>query len=122
MPDLVYLFWGLIPLGLLIVALITFFNNMSREQTNEYVSDYMKQFCYTAGLFVVFIVLDKTVMPAVAEIKTLKSIGLDPIIIRWLIYPALLVLAASIQQHFDDQKVEEEQQERRKRQMRWASK
>lgn len=122
MWDIIYIFWGLLPLGLLIVALITTLNNYSRKNTNEYTTDYLKQFAYAASIYAVFILIDKTVMPLISDLELLQSLEIDTVILRWLLYPALLVFFASIQQHFENQKTEEERQERRKRQMRYAAK
>jgi hypothetical protein len=119
MFELIYIVWSLLPLALGAVCLRAAVRAAINSPGREYPTDTFTQFLFCAVLFAVSIFVDRVMFPPVAPFFELPFF--DPVMVRWLIYPSLLVVCASIHNHFYKAEEEKLKLERRKRRMKYAA-
>ena len=123
MPDLLYFVWAILPLALLVMTLHTATKSALKAGKRDYPKNYFKELVFTTVMFVVSIVLDKTMLAQDSHLKIfIESFGVDARLIRWLIFPAIITVAAMVQQHFIDKKNLAAGAEKKARRMKYAPK
>jgi len=123
MPDLLYFVWGLLPLALLIMTLHTATKSALKTGKRDYPKNYFKELVFTTLMFVVSIVFDKQMLAQDSSLKLLvESFGVDARLIRWLLFPAIITIAAMIQQYFINKKNVAGEAEKKARRMKYAPK
>ena len=112
--DTVYYIWGLLPVALTVITLRAIVKRILKRPGREYAIDYGKQAAFCWVLLFAAIGIDQSFLDSIlSEIPFGEA---DPRIFRWLLYPALLGVAAYIQHIFDKKAEDKEREERHKRQ------
>ena len=113
--DTVYWIWALLPLTLLFITLRAIAKRVLKRPGIEYPGDYIKQVIYTTVFLFVAIGIDRFLLDDF--LSTIPLGDADPRIIRWLLYPAVLGIAAYVQHIFDvkAEKLEREERDRRQK-------
>jgi len=92
----IYLIWGLLPLSLILLALWGVVKQISKQRGREYTGDTIKQAAYCLIVLFVAIWLDRNYVQAFVESQLEGDLASG--IPRLLLYPALLLLGAYLQQ------------------------
>ncbi len=120
MPDVLYFIWALLPLVLLWSVLRAAGKKVVKTGGRESPAFYSKQLAFSVVMLAVAILIDKQFFEELAP--TLSDIGIEPRIVRWLIYPAIMTIAAVIQQKITDKRNAEGEAEKKARRMKYAPK
>ncbi len=88
----IYFVWGLLPVCLCLLVLWALYKKALRLQGREYPKDYLREAIYTGLILFVAIAFDKTAYDSLIEL--IFSDEDTIMIVRWMIYPAFLCLAA----------------------------
>lgn len=120
MPDLLYFIWALLPVALLWITMKAAAKKVTNTGNREYPSNYLKQLIYSTIALIIAIIVDTTIFPSVSEL--LASYGIEPRVVRWLIYPAILTLGAVIQEISIKKENAELEAEKKARRMKYAKK
>jgi hypothetical protein len=123
MPDFLYFIWAILPIALLWMTLQSGTKTALKTGKRDYPKNYFKELAFCSAAFVASIFLDKTMLAEESSFKLLlESLGIDHRLVRWLIYPAIIVLASVINQYFIDKKRKEDNKEKVARRMKYAPK
>lgn len=120
MSESFYYIWALLPLALFAVSGYAAWKRVFKMQGREYPKDYVVQAIFCGVLFIVAILLDQYLAMPFVDLIPYESI--DGRIIRWLVYPLVLVGAAGIQHLFDKKREKREREEMRERQLKYTQK
>lgn len=115
-----YFVWAILPLGLLILALVSTASRSKEGVDRGYVTDYLEQFAFTVVALVIAVLLDRMVYSLVEDF--LDEYGMEPNVMRWLIYPIVLVLMANVNQMYKQSKDKADLKARQERKMKYAPK
>ena len=118
MSEFYHYIWALLPTALIVIALRGYWRKTFQSGLRDYPTDSLKQGIYCVVLLVVAIAIDRSVFDDIFAALPLD--GVDPRIPRWLIYPALLSVAAAIQNIFHKRKLEQERREMVTRQQKFT--
>lgn len=123
MPDLLYVVWGLLPLALLWLTVLSGSKTALKRGTREYPKSYLRELVFSSLALVGAIVIDKTMLSPTSLLRlTIESFNIDYRIFRWLIYPAIIAGAAMLQQRFIDKERAEAEAEKTARRLKYAAK
>lgn len=95
MQSNIYLIWALLPISLFLLALWGIVKRAAKQRGREYPADNFRQGIYCLVLLFVAVWLDQQYLSDIAS--DLASDDLAASVIRLLIYPAVLLIAAMIQ-------------------------
>lgn len=120
MFQVCYVVWALLPIALLFLSARAFVRQRMKCQGKEYVRDVLPAAIYAAVAFVIAVGIDQLGFYSFIESLTAGYFELDGRIVKWLIYPAVLVVMASVQHQKKRSEEFKKDADRRARRMRFS--
>ena len=114
MTKLVHYIWALLPLCLYLAALRAQWRRSLKLPGREYPGEYLKQAIYCTVALVAAIYVDLFLFDKIVAALGFKD--LDMRVVGWLIYPAILTIAGTVQHTFFRKREDEQLAQRKQRQ------
>ena len=120
MFQVCYLVWALLPVTLFIMSVRAFIRQKMNCQGKEYVRDVLPAAVYATVALVIAIGIDQLGFDSFLESLTAGFFELDARIVKWLIYPAVLVVMSSVQHQKKRSEEFKKDADRRSRRMKFS--
>ena len=118
--EFLYFIWSLLPLTLFFFALKGAAKKATKTPGREFPKEFLKQAIFCAIFLALAIGIDKWLFLSIVDAIPFEEA--DPRIFRWLLYPAILGIAALVQHFFDKRREARERDAMRERQLRYTQK
>jgi len=94
MSTLVYVFWILIPSGILLLAIWDYIDNKTRKRKDRHSINLMKQAIFVIGCVICCMLIDKFLLDVIVESVLMGLVSRDLMLV--LLLPIILVAASII--------------------------